>query len=368
MKGCVRPPRPSEMSPRRRKIAHHGIAEIRWSGFGRRAVGSRRLWYQREFKSPALLLRTRFRRHHSSDAVIHHQLSVVFSRMLKHFPCQVRYSDLLLCEGVDNQIAHTLVTLEFDCCCAVGKRLFHKLNHCGLSVKLAAFGIFFRREFQPHYGIRKKIIHIRSVQQLLGKTPLRWHRLEIVFVLGKILRHRNQLPSNIIPVLEQHLRRPHRRLRRSFVLYRVLRGGGRSEDSESNHQAHDLLFHFVHPSPDFLLQSSLLQHFQELLLRPHIDRLCYQLSLPIVDKALRNAIHHKRVLYLPAWSQQHRKRNLALADKRLNRRRLFIGNTEDYEPLRFKTLVKRLQIRHLLAAGRTPCRPEIHQHNLSAQI
>src|SRR6202044_2270092 len=65
---------------------------------------------------------------------------------------------------------------------------------------------------------------------------------------------------------------------------------------------------FISPIPPLisLLQSSLPQHFQELFLGTHIDRLRYQLSIPIVDETLRNPFHHKRVVYLPTWIKQYR--------------------------------------------------------------
>src|ERR1035441_6542318 len=117
-----------------------------------------------------------------------------------------------------------------------------------------------------------------------------------------------------------------------------------------------------------LLQSSFSQHFKKLFLRAHIDRLGYQLPFPVVDKTLRNPFHHKHFVYLPPGIEQHGKRNLALANKGLDLRRLFIRDAQHHQPLRTEALEKRLQIRHLLAAWRTPGRPEIHQHNFAPQF
>src|ERR1019366_9347179 len=124
----------------------------------------------------------------------------------------------------------------------------------------------------------------------------------------------------------------------------------------------------VTPTTAVLLQSSFPEHFEKLLLRPHIDRLRDQLPFPVVDKTLRNALDHKYFIYLPPGIEQHGKRNLMLADKRLHLRRFFIGNSKHHQPLRSEAPVKRLEIRYLLAAWRTSSRPKIHQHNFAPQF
>src|SRR5580698_4672804 len=180
------------------------------------------------------------------------------------------------------------------------------------------------------------------MQKLLSETALCWHRLEVVFVLREILRHSDQFSSNVIPVLQQHLGRPHRWLRRSFFLHRVLRGCECPENSDSKNHTYDLLLHSPTLPGISLLQSGVPQHFQELFLCAHVDGLRYQLPIPIIDKALGNPRHHERVVYFSSRIEQYRERNLALADKWLDFRGLFIGNTKHHEPLRSKALIKRL--------------------------
>src|SRR5580704_15131460 len=89
------------------------------------------------------------------------------------------------------------------------------------------------------------------MQKLLSETALCWHRLEVVFVLREILRHRDQFSSNVIPVLQQHRGRPHRWLRRSFFLHRVLRGCECPENSDSKNHTCDLLLHSPISPGDF---------------------------------------------------------------------------------------------------------------------
>jgi hypothetical protein len=70
---------------------------------------------------------------------------------------------------------------------------------------LVALGIFFRGQLQSHHRIGEEIIRIRRMQQLLGKASLRRGWLEIVFVFGKILGHRDQLSPHIVPRIQKSL-------------------------------------------------------------------------------------------------------------------------------------------------------------------
>src|SRR5207245_11355209 len=57
-----------------------------------------------------------------------------------------------------------------------------------------------------------------------------------------------------------------------------------------------------------------------------------------------------------------------LADKWFHFLFFLIRYAEHHETPRRKALVKRIQVRHLFAAWRAPCCPEVHQHNLAAKI
>src|SRR5208282_1546630 len=197
--------------------------------------------------APRLLFWPRFRRHQPGNPVIHNQLSVVLSGMFEQPPCHIGDSHLLMRERIDDQIAHPLVALLLDRSRAVGKRFLHKLDHRRFRFVLVALGIFFGWRLQPHRRVRKEIIRIRRVQQLLGKATLGGHRLEVVLVLGEILRHRDQLAANIVPVLQQNLGRPSRRLRRSIFLHRVLRDCKRRKNPHGKNHTKDSFFHFVIP-------------------------------------------------------------------------------------------------------------------------
>src|SRR4029077_18728448 len=267
--------------------------------------------------APGLLLRARFRRHQPGDAVIHDELPVVLSRVLKEAPRHIGNPCLLIREWVDDEIVHPRITLQFDCRRAVGKRSLHKRDHGGLRFVLVALALVSGRRLQSHHRVRKKIIRIRGVQQLLRKAPLRRHGPEVVLVLGKIFRHRNQLPSDIIPVVQQSLRRPDRRLRRRIFFHRVFGRREHCKDPYHKNYTNDFLLHFeIPPKSQFpvetrlaassetgqapsLLQSSLAQHLQKLLQRAHIDRLRHQLSFAVVDKTFWYPLHHKHFVYLP---------------------------------------------------------------------
>ena len=105
----------------------------------------------------ALLLRPRFRRHQSGDAVVNDQLAVVFAGMLEQAPSHIGDAHLLIREWIDDQIVHSLVALLLDRGRSVGKCFLHKLT------TTAAFVLYWSRlgsssagGFSPIAGFVKK--------------------------------------------------------------------------------------------------------------------------------------------------------------------------------------------------------------------
>src|SRR5208283_347755 len=117
-----------------------------------------------------LLLGPRFRRHQSRQAVIHHQLPVMFARVLDQTPSHIGDARLLILKRIDDQIIQALITLLLDRRRAVGKRFFHKLDNRGLCLVLLALRTLISRWLHPHRRIRKVIIRTRRMQQLFGKS------------------------------------------------------------------------------------------------------------------------------------------------------------------------------------------------------
>src|ERR1022692_3619425 len=115
-------------------------------------------------------------------------------------------------------------------------------------------------------------------------------------------------------------------------------------------------------------QGRLREHFQELFLGSHIDGLCHQFAITVIDEGLGDAVDHKHLVYFASRIEQHWKHELPLPDKWFHFCRLFIRDSKNHQSLRREPFIQGLQIRHLLAAWWTPRRPEIHQHHLAPQI
>src|SRR5258708_25502465 len=181
-------------------------------------------------------------------------LSGVFEKSARH----IGEWCLLIREGVDNQVVHPLIALLLDRGGAVGECFLHKLDHRSFRFVLVALGIFSGRRLQSHDRVRKEIICIRRVQELLRKTPLRRYWLEIVFVVWKVLRHRNQLAPDIVPAFQQSLRRTNRRLRRRVLLRRFLRACDGPKNPNGENYADNSRLHFgIPPKPQFPVETRL---------------------------------------------------------------------------------------------------------------
>ena len=75
---------------------------------------------------------------------------------------------------------------------------------------------------------------------------------------------------------------------------------------------------------DFLLQSRLRQHFHELSVCSHVNRLRDQFSLAIVDKALRYSFDVVKPVHFPTRIEQDRIGEPIAIDKRLHLVLIFI--------------------------------------------
>src|ERR1035438_6709297 len=106
---------------------------------------------------------------------------------------------------------------------------------------------------------------------------------------------------------------------------------------------------------NFLLQSRLRQHLQELLLRPHVDGLCDQFSLTIVDEAFRYSLYLEQLVNLSSGIEHDRIADVPFCDKRLYFVGIFIGDCQNHETLVLESLVQRVEIGHFFAAWRAPC-------------
>src|SRR5262249_37132042 len=76
----------------------------------------------------------------------------------------------------------------------------------------------------PRREIGEEIVCRSPMDQPLRKAGRGWRSLEVVFVLGKILRHSNQLPPDLIPLRKNRRGRPWRRLQLCLLLGERLHG------------------------------------------------------------------------------------------------------------------------------------------------
>src|SRR5579871_918501 len=68
--------------------------------------------------------------------------------------------------------------------------------------------------------------------------------------------------------------------------------------------------------PTLSLEAGLSQHLLKLASRPHVDRLCDQLALAIVDKTFRDSFDDECVIHFPSGIEQNRITNLLFFDER----------------------------------------------------
>ena len=87
-----------------------------------------------------------------------------------------------------------------------------------------ALWVFLGGRFFSAGNIGEKIVGIRGVQKILGKTALRRGGLEVVLVFRKIFGHGDQLSSDVVPGLEHCLRGTGGGLDRRLFLGGVLGG------------------------------------------------------------------------------------------------------------------------------------------------
>src|SRR5580692_1957096 len=165
-----------------------------------------------------LFLWTGLRRYQPRYPVVDGELTVVLSGMLDETVCHVGYADLLIAVGIRYQVGHALVARCLDGGRTVGKRLLHKSNYLRLGFVLVTLRIFQGGRFLTQYRAGEEIIRAGSVEELLCEAALCWSGFEVVLVLGKILCHGDQFPSNVVPRIKHSLRWAERRLGRGIFL------------------------------------------------------------------------------------------------------------------------------------------------------
>ncbi len=151
--------------------------------------------------------------------------------MKPHAP--IREALLLIAERVGEQIAHPSVAFRLDQRRTVRKRLFHIVNNRSLGRKVGT--LYVRRGLGALRRFDKEVEVNRDVQQLLGERTLRRVRLEIVFLFWKVFRHCDQLAADIVPVVQQDLRRAVGGLRRGWRFGRILSTRGLNRQSNRKH-------------------------------------------------------------------------------------------------------------------------------------
>src|SRR5216684_7862977 len=169
-----------------------------------------------------LFLRPRLRRHQSRHAVVHHQLPVVFSRVLHEPISHVNHAHLLIGVRIDDQGIQPRIAFRFDRRRAVGEGFLHISGHFRLGLEFVFRKILLSRRLLSLHRVGEEIIHVRNVQESLPEAALLRIRFELVLVLGEVFRHGGQLPPDIVPLLQHCLRRTHRRLGWFFLLCRIL--------------------------------------------------------------------------------------------------------------------------------------------------
>jgi len=73
-----------------------------------------------------------------------------------------------------------------------------------------------------------------------------------------------------------------------------------------------------------LLQSSPIEQGQELIHRSHVDGLCCQVALAIINETFWDSVHLVEIVDLPAWIKQDRIRIFMLSNKGVDLRRRFV--------------------------------------------
>src|SRR4029077_13040910 len=96
---------------------------------------------------------------------------------------------LLMGEGIDHQIVHSLVTFGLYCSGAIGEGFLDEGDDVGLGLVLIALGIFLGGRLLAQREVGEEIVRSGSVKQLFGKAALGGSGFEVVFVFGKILGH-----------------------------------------------------------------------------------------------------------------------------------------------------------------------------------
>src|SRR5712692_295946 len=114
-------------------------------------------------------------------------------------------ADLLVSEGVNQQVGHSFVAFGFDGSGAVSEGLLHEGDDVGLGLEIRALRIFFLGHRLAHGGIGEKIIGVGGVQKLLGKGALGGRGLVVVFVLGEVFGHGDELAADVVPGIEHDL-------------------------------------------------------------------------------------------------------------------------------------------------------------------
>ncbi len=124
----------------------------------------------------------------------------MFAGVLDEAVGEVGDADLLVGEGIDDEIGHSFIAFGFDGGGAVGEGLFHEGNDVSLGFVLVALGIFFRGRLLAQSRIGEEVIGVGGVEQLFGEGALGGRGLEVVFVFGKIFGHGDEFAADVVPV------------------------------------------------------------------------------------------------------------------------------------------------------------------------
>ena len=167
----------------------------------------------------------------SGEAVVDDELAVVFAGMLDEAVGQVVNARLLVGEGIDEQVGHSFIAFGLDGGGAVGEGFLHKGDDVGFGFVDGAFGVLIHFGFVSADGVGEEIVCAGGVQELFGEAALGGRGFEVVFVLGKIFGHGDEFAANIVPGVEQGLRRAVRGLY-GCIFLGVLGMGGESENCQ----------------------------------------------------------------------------------------------------------------------------------------
>src|SRR5579872_95584 len=126
----------------------------------------------------------------------------MFSRVFDEGVGPVRDADLLVSEGVDDQVVHTFIAFGFDGGSPIGEGFLDVSYDLGLGFVDGAAGIFIDLLFFAIGGVGEVIGGAGGMQELLGERAFGGRGLEIVFVFWEVLGHGDEFAADIVPGVE----------------------------------------------------------------------------------------------------------------------------------------------------------------------